>query len=261
MKRIVRLVAIVFLVLLVLLAGVLLVKDSLIRNRAKAEVEKITGFPLEIDELELRLLSSRFVLKGCRLLNPPGFTARETLVIDEISADLELLSLLTPTVKFTSAVVDIPTLTIETTEKGENNLELLQKRIRAYAESRESTGGSEKEPAPPKKDKPGKSLYFEELAIRLGTGEMVDYSKGPQPVVAKVELNLDKQYSDVDNMNEVAIDLTTTVIQKALFGALEKNLNGLIEDLTGGTEGVGDTLKKEAGKLEDQFKGLLKQFR
>ena len=99
MKLILRLAAVLLLAVLVLLVGILFVKDKLIRTRAVAEVEKVTGFPLEIDDLELGLFSSKFVLKGCRLLNPPEFEAREALVIDEISADLKPLSLLTSTVK------------------------------------------------------------------------------------------------------------------------------------------------------------------
>lgn len=264
MKLIFRLFAVLFLAVLVLAVGILLVKDSLIESRAKAEVEKVTGFPLEIDDLELGLFSSRFVLKGCRLLNPSEFKAREALVIDEISADLNLLSLLTPTVQFKSAVVDIPTLNIETTQEGVNNLELLQQRIKDYADSREPSRSDGRDKPGDKKDrskKEGKSLYFEVLDIRLGTGAMVDYSKGEEPSVIKVELNLDKHYTNVDSMDEVAIDLTATVIQKTLFGAIGKNFNSLIQDLTEGSPDAGKNLKEEAEKLEDQFKGLLKQFR
>ena len=79
MKLILRLVAVLLLAVILLLVVGLLIKDNMIRTRAAAEVEKITGFPLEIDDLQVGLFSSKIVLKGCRLLNPPEFKSREAL--------------------------------------------------------------------------------------------------------------------------------------------------------------------------------------
>ena len=57
MKLILRCIAVGLLAFLLLLVGVLLKKDALIQKRAIAEVEKVTGFTMEIDDLELGLFS------------------------------------------------------------------------------------------------------------------------------------------------------------------------------------------------------------
>jgi len=265
MKLIRKLIVAVILIVVVVVAVLLVSKDRVIRSRAISEVEAITGFPLEIDDLKIGLFSSRFELKGCRLMNPEEFEADEALVINEFSANVQLLSLLTSTVKFTSAVLDIPTLNIETSRDGVNNLELLQQRIKDYADSRPSSKDDGDKKPDDKKDSPKKksekSVYFEELTVRLGKGSMRDYSKGEDVASTELDLNLDKHYTEVDNVNEVLIDLTATVIQKTILGAIGNDLGGFIQDLTEGSEDAGIDLKEEAEKFEEQFKGLMKQFR
>jgi len=87
-------------------------------------------------------------------------------------------------------------------------------------------------------------------------------NQNPEDVAStELDLNLDKHYTEVDNVNEVLIDLTATVIQKTILGAIGNDLGGFIQDLTEGSEDAGIDLKEEAEKFEEQFKGLMKQFR
>ena len=267
MNLILRLVIILVIVVAILTGGLLLTKDRLLRSSAIAAVEDATDFSLEIEKVELSVTQSSFLLKGVRLMNPEGFKAEEALVINEISADLKLLSLLTSTIRLNSAVVDIPQLTVETNPDGVNNLQLLQKQLKAYKDEQDARSGEDdageegEEREGEEDDAPVKEIYIETLEVRLGTADIVDYSKGEEAAGAEVNLNVDKTYREVDDINDVVIDLTATVIQKAFIGLMGQDLGDFLDNLGDKSSEGGKKLKEEAGELEDQLKGFLKQFR
>lgn len=267
MKKLLMFVVGALLLVFALSVLVLLIrKDRIVRRIALEQVEEATGLVPELDEFHVNLLKSEVTIQGFRLRNPESFQNPYLLEVNEISSDIDLFSLLGSTLRLHSLVIDIPALYVETAADGQNNLRVLQQNIQGFQERHppaqqgpESPPKPEPAPAP----KASKELLIEQLEVRLGKAQIVDYSRGTEDEPARMELvlDVDRTYRDVSDSQEVVLDLLAQVLQRSLMEMIGDDVENVLKELGAQVEKEAPGFEAKAKELETQFKGFLKQFK
>ncbi|MFP4203840.1 MAG: hypothetical protein ACLFS4_05860 [Opitutales bacterium] len=177
-----------FLVLLLVAAAavVYFAGGTILNKSVKTGIEtfgpKITQTSVELDKVDLSVLSGSGTLSGLIVGNPEGFKAENSLSLDQIKIDVDLSSLFKDKVVINSIHIIKPAITYEKTMRSSNIKELM-KNIEAFK-------GEAEEP-PEDAPKPGKQLVIRKLVIEDGAlqlGTMGASATGDLPRIEMTDL-------------------------------------------------------------------------
>jgi uncharacterized protein involved in outer membrane biogenesis len=213
-----------------------------------------------------------------RLLNPEPFVEPEAIHLSRVFAVLSWDALLGKRTWLTRLELDVASIHLIRPRQGLSNLEILGENAEAWEEAhppqaaiRRQTVAAGWVGARPRKaasaapaPASAPELQIDELWIRIGDVHVVDYKLGRyEPVTFDAEVNREKTYHDITDLDALGEELAIDFGVDALFGQFSE-LEAVFPGLS---DGVKDLLKqantpgtREAEELEeavDMFKDAL----
>ncbi len=226
-----------FLGLIVILCIVLAVmKNPIAKAAVESGVKVMTGLDLSISSLKVGVLKSYVGIKDLKLNNPAGFPDPTMVDMPEIYVDYNLGAFLKKNVHLEEVRIDLNEVYIVTDAQGNMNLDALK------------MGGDEKDAKP--KDtadkaepKAAASFAIDLLKVRVGTVYIKDYSKGAQPKVQEIKINIDEEYANIDSQAKLIRLVTWTVLKNKAIPNLPGLQNFIGNNLGNVNELVGNSLQ------------------
>ncbi len=252
MKIVVRLVLLLALLLLV----AAFFSGRIVARVAKTAIEQSTGFGVEFGGVQVNLIRPMVKVTDLELRNPPEFPHAEALSVKEAGVVLEWGSLFARTVRVENITIDVPRVVMVRTPNG-SNLDALTKGNKADGKGTTRTEGKGTgENTQPKAEttKPKRSLVIDQLNVRFGEMEVRNYRKNnEEPAVLNIQVNLDRSYSNVTNVEAVAAQLTSELV--VLSGAsLFQQLDASLKSLNKKAESKDEKIKNVINGLQDMLK-------
>jgi len=202
-------------------------KNTIVKVSVEKGVNVVTGLKLGIKSMNVGVIKSLVGIKGLKLYNPRGYKDRVMLDMPEIYVDYDLGAILRGDVHLPEMRLDLKEFVVVKNAKGELNLNALKV-------VKEEKGGREKAPSG-KGEAP--RIRIDSLRLKIGKVIYKDYSGGGEPKVQEFDINLDEQYSNIDDPNK----LVSLIVVRALMNTTIARLTNFDLNMLKGT--VGDTLK------------------
>ena len=211
--------------LAVLLAGLALAWMLFLPALLTAQLRTRTGFEATVQRLTVNPFTGKVEVHGLLINNPPTFPVHDFIEVREFRADLEVFTLFSDRLVFTTMVVDVPTVTVVMREDGDSNAIAFQHNLNA----------EEKGPSQP--PAPARKFLIRHLTLKAERLVIIEHANR-LPATREFKLGLNQNYSDVSNVRQL---LSPTALQSlAPVGAALTGL-GVIPGELG--EAIGDALK------------------
>lgn len=234
------------LILLVLLVGLFLARNFIARQSVQIGVKTMTGFPLEIDRVNLGVLGGTLSVENLKLMNPPEFKGSLFVDLPLFQVDYETLSLFSGTPHIRKVVVNVKEVVLVKNEHGVSNATVFQNKVSPPTEAKPTT-----EPAPPA----SKQAYRVDLVrVHIGTVVIKDYSKGPTPSVKTMKLNQEVVVKDLTENTSI-----TALVMRTMLGPIGSVAGDLVTDVGSTAKQAGETLQKTGKGLFDTLKKAVPQ--
>jgi hypothetical protein len=234
MKKMVTIVAIVLVALLV----VSFAKDLIIKVAVEQGAELVTGLKLRMSGFSFGIMRGVVDIKNMRILNPKGYKDPTMINMPEIYVNYNLPAIISGKIYLPKVRIDMKEFTVVKNEKGELNLNSLKVVKAQKKEGKQPTGSEVKMPP----------LQIDSLRLRIGKAVYKDYSSGSTPSVKEFNINIDEEYTNIDNPYK----LVSLIVVKALMNT---TIAGLADFDLGSLKGsISDTLShatKIAGKAQE----------
>ncbi len=230
-----------------------LARNLIARKSVEVGVQHLTGFPLQIESVNIAPSLSRLEVRNLHLMNPTEFEEETFVLMPELTVDYKLGSMIKGAPHIHELVLDLAEVVIVKNAGGESNLN----KLKGVA-----SGGS-KEPAEEEEDDDSAPAQYQvdHLRIHIGNVTIKDYSQGDQPSVRTMTLDIDAEYDDLNDSSDITRLVLITMMRKVRlgdFGIDTGQLTAGLGNLIGETgEAVAGTVEA-AGKAA---KGLLDSIR
>ncbi|MFH1854211.1 MAG: AsmA family protein [Candidatus Omnitrophota bacterium] len=236
----------ILLILIVLIAVAAIARDLVIKKFVENIVLVTTGMKMDIGKLKVSVPKTFISIRDMTILNPEGFNDKTMLSMPEIYVDYELLPLLKKKVRLQELRINLKEFVIVKNSNGKTNLEFLKN---LKEKNRKETGQKEKSGSP--------KMDIDRLSLRIGKVIYKDYSGGGKPVVSEYNINIDSNYKNVKNPEEIIQIIVAKALMNTAIGRLtdfnqlkEMPLNALGEER--------NILKKTVGDLKNIIKSPFK---
>lgn len=137
-KFIVRWLFRLLLLTLVLSLGLLLLKDTLLKEWAEARIRRRTGLEAQIGRLEVNLLSPTINVEGLKLFNPPEFGGSPLIEVPDGQVEYDRAALRQGRLHLRLLRLRVAELTVVRNARGASNLQTVQQMIAARRATEES---------------------------------------------------------------------------------------------------------------------------
>ncbi len=234
-----------------LLAAVILLADRIVARALPRWVQEQTGFGMTMDDLSIRFTRPEVRIRNLVLTNPPEFPDPEALTVREARVRYNLLSLFGEEIRLYDVRLDIPRVVMVRTPSG-SNVEALSRGGNKPADTGTpspspgggGTGSGGTEPAAKKPPK----IRIDAMNVKFGEMEVRTYRRdSEEPTVLNVPVGLDRSYSNVTNVEQVAIQLTSELVLRSGVGLL-RQLDPAAKKLNENAKSAETSIKKA---LED----------
>ncbi|MFC2149832.1 AsmA family protein [Candidatus Auribacterota bacterium] len=243
------------LILVVLVVVIYFGKNFLIKNAITHGVKAMTGLKVEIDSMNISVVGTSVGIKGLKLYNPPQFKDRLMMDMPEISVDMYLKPLLKKKIHVESIKLDLKEFVVVKNEKGELNLDSIT-----------AVKGVEDEQEKEEQEKKGEmpEIRIDLLELKIGKVVYKDYSKGGEPKVTEVNVNIDEKFEDIDDPYKLVSIIVfkalvnTSIAQLANFdlGPLKGNVTEVMDKAKEKFKVYTDKAKDLTGTMTDKIKDL-----
>lgn len=238
-------------VVVVLIAAVVIIGSLFLGTIVKTGIEtfgpKITQVSVQVNAVELSVLTGSAKVKGLVVGNPPGYKAPQAISVGSAAVGVNPFSVLSDKVVVRSVRVEAPEITFEGNPLSGNNLSAIMQNVNEYGKGGKPAATNA--PAATKTgSQPGKKLEVDDLLI---TGAKVNFNGATLPLPDIHLTNLGKGTGGI-----TAADLTRRVLD-AITSATIKAVVNSASDVGKGAENVGKNLGKSLGNdLSNATKGL-----
>jgi hypothetical protein len=233
----------IFLILVLLAvagaAAVYFIGSSALNKGIKTGVEKfgpqVTQTPVQLDAVNLSILSGNGTLKGLYVGNPEGFKSENIFALGQIDIDVDTGSVFSDKIIINKIHIQKPEISYEKTLTS-SNIKALLKNIEAF------TGPAEEKPEEeaPAEDGASKQVVIKQLIIEDGTIFVGLMGVGSNVPLPRIEMNDIGEDGNKKSMAEV-IDLVLTEVLKSIGPAIA----GAGDLLQEGGQAVLDTAKEQ----------------
>ena len=219
--------------LVVLVFTLFLARNVIARKSVEYGAKKITGFPLTIGSVDLKLFSSKLDVHDLKLMNPPEFQEKMFVDMPELYVDYRLPSMFSRVPHVNDMLINIKQLVI-VKNKTDSNVQKL-KGVLLPPGSTSST-----------------KYAVDKLRIHVGTVTIKDFSRA-KPYEHSTPLNIDVTYPNITDSTDISRLVLLTVMSQVHIPDIGINANDLKKNLTNVTNQAGQALQGAT----DAFGGLL----
>jgi len=225
--------------LIVLLVVLFLSLNFIARVSVEIGAKKITGFPLKIGSVDVRLFSSKLDVRDLTLMNPPEYQEKMFVDMPELYIDYRLRSMLSGAPHINDMLINIKQLVIVKNGKGDSNAMKLKGVV--------SSGG-------------GSSKYtIDKLRIHIGTVTLKDYSH-PKPTEHNTPLDVDVTYPNITDSTDISRLVMLTVMSQVKLPDIGIKPDDLKKGLSNVTNQAGVVLKNTSDAVGGLFNNLKKSL-
>ncbi len=214
----------ILLIVVVVLAGLVVLKDIIIRTSVTTVGSQIVGAPIKMGGFSLGLLTQKIHIKNFQLYNPPGFSNSPMIDIPEIRVDYDLGALIGGKLHFKLVMFNLKEMLVEKDKEGKLNVDSLK-----VVEEQKAAAGKKKETkAEPASKKETKEMALAIDVLKLNVERVVykDHSKGEPAATQVFEVALkDKEFKNITSVQQMVTlimvqSMGPTAIQGAkIYGA------------------------------------------
>lgn len=201
MRFVVRWLFRLLILLLVLVAGLLLLKDLILKELLQSQLRRETGLEVRLGRLELGLLSPTLTLEDLRLYNPPEFGGAVFLHVAEFHLEYDLAALQQRQLHLRLLRVNLAEATVVENPAGQSNLDFIGGRLRR------------KQAAAPKSELAFTGL--DTLNLSLGRLNRVNLKNPTQVEVTNLGIR-NEIYTNLRNQQDVLLALGRLVFKLGL---------------------------------------------
>jgi hypothetical protein len=209
--------------LVVLVFTLFLARNVIARKSVEYGAKKITGFPLTIGSVDLKLFSSKLDVHDLKLMNPPEFQEKMFVDMPELYVDYRLPSMFSRVPHVNDMLINIKQLVI-VKNKTDSNVQKL-KGVLLPPGSTSST-----------------KYAVDKLRIHVGTVTIKDYSRA-KPSDRDITLNLDRTYNNITDSTDISRLVLLTVMGNVHLPDIGINANDLKKNLGEATTQAGQALQ------------------
>lgn len=174
---------------------------------------KITQTSVQLDDVDLSVLSGDGKLSGLYVGNPEGFTSENIFALNQIEIDIAPKSLLSDQIVINKIHIRKPKISYEKTLRSSNLKELL-KNIEGSSEGPDSPDKSKPKKDSAAEEKPAKQVLIKELIIEDGSVFVGILGVGTEVLLPRIEMyDLGKS----DGKNDVASILKSVLDEVLKF--------------------------------------------
>jgi uncharacterized protein involved in outer membrane biogenesis len=208
-----------------------------------------TGFDATVQSLAVNPFTGNVELRGLVVSNPPTFAEREFIEVREFHANLEVFSLLSDRLVFSSIVLDVPSVTLVVRADGQSNAISFQHHLTAVPDNQ-----------PPPPPSPPRRFLIRHLTLRADKLVIVDHSH-TQPSSHEYHLGLNQNYTDVTNVRQLlspaALESLAPVgVALTGLGVIPGEMGSALSDaLKGATKSGAGFFKSLGHKAGEKVKG------
>ena len=259
---------------LILLAviGLLFLAKSQAGNIIPYVIEKRTGYPTEIEKLDIHLRQGTIDIQELRISNPSSYPKLTFVDLKQLKTGVDLRSILSmkkDRLIIDECTLDINTLGYITNPENNNNVIEFAKALKGPASEKtgEKTETPDETPREEEVKKEPLKLLIRRLALRLDTIEVANYTKSP-PKIDTYTANINLELTDVSDIQQVIDQIQAKLIAAGadfLIGTLMNSMNGLninsgknLLDLSDdvlkqGKDSIEENVKKTSETLKNVF--------
>lgn len=254
--------------LIAVVAGLALLPGRLARDYTLRAIREATGFYMEYGSMQTDFGARTITLQDVVIRNPPDFPDAEAIQIRTLTAGFRWRDLFRPGVRLATLSLDIPNVTLVRKSDGETNFQRMQDRARtesaAKTEPRSLPDSANTDApvvsTPAEAGKPGSKveansrpapeMEIGELNLKLGRIVVRDYrrSRNGSPRIDEYELNLSRQFKNVNNLDVLAQQLAGQVL-------IEGGLQAITRQLT--DPALQEKVKKNLQKAADDVNAFI----
>lgn len=242
-----------FLVFLVALAAVFsLAWMLLLPGIVSSVIQKQIGCAATIGSLYANPFTASVDLRNLKVDNPDGFPRPDFLVVNQFKAAVAPGSVFADRLVVKEAVFDVAGVTLVKNSAGATNAGLIEARF---------LGPPQKKPAAASAERPRRFL-IQTLTVKLGKIVIADYSRGGEPQVRTLNVNLDRTFTNVTDLKQISAPLLADLTAAGAAGFAGDVLGlvipaPILERLGVVTKGAGGLLQDTGGKTLQTVRGLL----
>jgi hypothetical protein len=227
--------------LIVLLVVLFLSLNFIARVSVEIGAKKITGFPLKIGSVDVRLFSSKLDVRDLTLMNPPEYQEKMFVDMPELYIDYRLRSMLGGAPHINDMLINIKQLVIVKTAKGDSNAMKLKGVV---------SGGDSKSSA---------KYQVDQLRIQVGSVTIKDYSHA-KPIERTLTLNLHRTYNNISDSTDITRLVLLSIAGSVPLPDIGIKPDDLKKDLGNVTDQAGQALKGATDAVGGLFDNLKKSI-
>jgi len=187
---------------LVAFTGIVLGRQILAQKAIETVFEQTTGFPIQIESLQISPWHSRFAAGGIQLFNPPEFSERLFADVPRLYVDYEFGSLFCARARITRADLHIREVVIVKNTNGHSNLEQLR-----GLSMRETEGRSVPRP-----------FQIDALNLQIGRVVTKEYNKDGSCKEGTRVLDMTVTFRNVTEKTDINRRVFYAVLRRIWFG-------------------------------------------
>lgn len=248
------LVAVLAIIVVALVVFVFSELDSIVKAAVEEVGSEATKTEVRLDDVEISLTSGKGALRGLKVGNPRGFATDSAMSLGAISVDLNTDTVGSETIVIREVLIAKPEVTYEIDDKGNSNIQTIQKNVQSFAGGKSGSSGKTSDGASTASKDEGPKLVIENLYVRDGTVNVSASALKGQKMSAKLPT------VHLRNLGKKQGGATPAQIAEMVIAAVSKNATTAVGTLNVDklVKGISDKAMKEAGKeAEGALKGVL----
>ena len=228
-----------FLLGFIFIVAVFFLGSSILSTSIKAGVEtfgpKVTQTSVQLNDVDISILSGDGELTGLYVGNPEGFSDKDIFALDQIELLTQVRSIFSDEIVIDKIHIQKPHINYEKTLKRSNLKELL-KNIEASVPSGEQEETKEVEEVADRPDEPGKNVLIKEFIIEDPTVSLSLLGVGAMITLPTIELNDLSSSSDeiiVETLRQIISELSEAIKSAAASKASpEDSTKDILDSVT-----------------------------
>lgn len=212
--------------------------DDIVAGQIKSIGSELTGVPVAVDSVRIKLGDGSGQIKGLRISNPPGYKSNTAFNMDLLRLGINLDSLGTPPLTLNELIIDSPIVNLEVNNKGGSNLKDIATNVsnntaKADKKSEEASDGKPIKIAIRKLTVKGVALHIQGVESMKGTSITL-------PSIELTEVGGKQGATPGQIGTKVMVAVISEVLKLSAAQAIEGSVEEKVDEIKGG---VLDALK------------------